>query len=237
VAVAILSPHLDDAVLSAWAALRGDGDALVVNVFDGVPPAGTLSRWDRVTRAADSSDRMRERLAEDRAALGVARARAASLGLLENEYRDGAGPDAARLATGLAEAVAGRPEVWAPAAIGGHPDHVAVRDWALGLAGRGGARVHLYADLPYAARHGWPDWVTGGEQPRYYSHDDWWERHLPAGVRLAPEAHRLPEAEVELKLRALDAYRTQVYALDAGPIRMLRHPEVIGYEVSWAVEP
>lgn len=209
--VAVLSPHLDDAVLSAWATLRRGGDVLVVNVFDGVPPPGTLGGWDRATGASDSSARMRERLEEDRAALAIAGVPAASLGLLEHDYR-GEPPAPGALGDALAGAVAGRAEVWAPAGIGGHPDHVAVRDWAL-AAGLDGAAVHLYADLPYAVSHGWPARVDGAE----------------------PEAHVLAADEAERKLSALAEYRSQIDALDAGAAGLLRDPAAVRYEVSWAV--
>ena len=43
----ILSPHFDDAVLSCWHLLASAGEVLVVNVFAGEPPAGTLGWWDR----------------------------------------------------------------------------------------------------------------------------------------------------------------------------------------------
>ena len=51
--------------------------------------------------------------------------------------------------------------VYAPAGIGGHEDHVIVRDIALDLGRRSGMPVRLYAELPYAIRYGWPAWVTG----------------------------------------------------------------------------
>ena len=36
-ACVVLSPHLDDAVLSAWHVLRSGGDVCVVTVFAGLP--------------------------------------------------------------------------------------------------------------------------------------------------------------------------------------------------------
>ena len=36
-ATTILSPHIDDAVLSLWAVLAGPGEVTVMNVFDGAP--------------------------------------------------------------------------------------------------------------------------------------------------------------------------------------------------------
>lgn len=231
--IAILSPHLDDAVLSAWFALRSGHDPVVVNVFDGIPPRGTLSRWDRVTGAADSGERMRERLEEDRRALALAGRPSVSLGFLEAEYRTGPPPD--ELLDALARATAAVDELWAPAGIGGHADHVAVRDWALAAAAAGG-RVRLYAELPYCVVNGWPAWVTGAEPHPYCLPELSWERFLPGdGALLTPAAHALDPDEVRLKQRAVDEYRTQVFALDRGPSRLLRIPEVIGHEASWLV--
>src|SRR3954468_1605952 len=49
-ATTILSPHLDDAVLSCWHVLTGPGEVAVVNVFAGVPPAGApVGWWDRLS--------------------------------------------------------------------------------------------------------------------------------------------------------------------------------------------
>ena len=46
--------------------------------------------------------------------------------------------------------------LWLPAAIGGHRDHLDVRDALLPLAQElPPARVRVYADLPYAAEAGY----------------------------------------------------------------------------------
>ena len=84
----LLSPHLDDAVLSCWRALDRPEPATVVNVFSSAPPAGApVGWWDRITGASDSAARMREREAEDGEALAVAGARARDLRLLDHQYR------------------------------------------------------------------------------------------------------------------------------------------------------
>src|SRR5436305_11968249 len=63
---AVLSPHLDDAVLSCWHALAAAADVTVINVAAAVPASGhPLPWWDRRTGATESAIRMRERLAED----------------------------------------------------------------------------------------------------------------------------------------------------------------------------
>lgn len=226
--VAVLSPHLDDAVLSAWSALRAPARARVVNVCSGVPEPGTTARWDRLTGATDSHARMHERIAEDRAALAIAGVESLSLGFLDAHYR-GEPIDREELDDAIASAVEGAAELWAPAGIGGHTDHVQVRDAALAL----GLPVRLYAELPYAVRFGWPSWVTGEPEGPYLAVDEDWRRWLPSGLELEPAVHRLDEDEMALKLRAMRAYATQYPGLTRGSLDHLAHPLVLGFEVSW----
>lgn len=207
VSVAILSPHLDDAVLSAWSVLRRSGSVTVVNVCAGVPPPGPPPRWDRLTGARDAAERMRERLAEDRAALARAGREAVYLDFLDEQYRTEP-LDPAALAVALSEAAAGATELWAPAGIGSHPDHVQVREAALELAGGDrGLEVRLYADIPYVFRSGWPE---GGE------------------------AHVLSRLEVRRKLRALRDYRTQWAGLATWTDGAIRRGGVMRREASYA---
>ena len=58
----VLSPHLDDAVLGCWSVLTGPVDVLVVNVFDGVPPAGSVTLWELITGCTDSAEAIDKRL-------------------------------------------------------------------------------------------------------------------------------------------------------------------------------
>ena len=219
--VAVLSPHLDDALLSAFSALP----ARVVNVCSALPPPGALTTWDRVCGASDSRAHMEERLEEDRAALALVEAEPVALEFLDVQYRTGPlDRDALRRAVG--DAVAGAAEVWAPAGIGDHPDHVQVRDVAIEL----GLPLRLYAELPYAVKFGWPAWVTGEEDPNLVADAGW---DVPAGA-VDATVHRLSGADVQLKLQALRRYRTQFSALNRGKVGHIAHPSVIGYEVSWA---
>lgn len=220
--VAILSPHLDDALLSAFSALP----ARVVNVCTALPPAGTLTRWDRITGASDSRAHMQERLDEDRAALAAAGADAVALGFLDAQYRDEPlEPDALRAS--IAAALEGATEVWAPAGVGDHVDHVQVRDAAIEL----GVPLRLYAELPYAVKFGWPAWVTGEPADPHLVPDAGWA--LPEGLG-EPAIHALSEADVQRKLHALRLYRTQFAALSRGNLGHIAHPAVIRHEVSWA---
>jgi LmbE family N-acetylglucosaminyl deacetylase len=209
VSVAVLSPHLDDAVLSAWSVLRRPGPVTVVNVCAGVPPPGPPARWDRFTGARDAAERMRERLAEDRVALARAGREAVQLNFMDNQYR--AGPiDAAALEQAIADAIGDAAELWAPAGVGAHPDHVQVREAALALRGEGGPPVRLYADVPYVLRSGWPE----GSEP-----------------------HVLSRVEVWRKLRALRDYRTQWPGFVTWTDGAIRRSRVMRREASYAAAP
>src|SRR5271165_7049564 len=83
----ILSPHFDDAVLSCWEVLAGAGEVLVVNVFAGEPPAGTLGWWDELAGASDSAAAVSARIEEDRQALALAGRAAVNLPFLDSQYR------------------------------------------------------------------------------------------------------------------------------------------------------
>lgn len=231
---AVISPHLDDAVLSAWSVLAGPANATVVTVCAGVPPDGPVAVWDAVTGAVDSSRRMAERIEEDGEALGLAGCAALHLGFLDDQYRHSP-LDQAELVAALRPALADAGELWAPAGIGGHPDHLQARDAALAIADEDGRPLRLYAELPYAIKLGWPAWVSGRDGHPNLVPDARWSEYLPQGRVLDRRRHQLAPGEAERKLRALAAYRTQFHGLDAGPVGLLSNPEVIGYEVSWSV--
>jgi LmbE family N-acetylglucosaminyl deacetylase len=224
----ILSPHLDDAVFSCWHTLTSSRDVRVVNVFSAVPPAGTqVPTWDRMTGADDSATRVRARLEEDEAALALAGRRAEHLGLLDGQYRDGP-PDG--LLAALREHVAADAKVLAPASIGGHRDHVLVRDAALELAGEG-REVTFYGDLPYSTEFGWPAWMTGADPDPFRNVDAYWARFVPDGY--APRPVELSAEQQRTKIEAMRAYRSQFAMLEAQGTRRLTHPEVVRFELLW----
>jgi LmbE family N-acetylglucosaminyl deacetylase len=232
----VLSPHLDDAVLSCWHVLEGSDDVSVLNVFAGTPPAGTEPPlWDAMTGATDPAERMRERHAEDRAAMALAGCEARSLDLLDAQYRP-APLTAGEVAPHIAEALPSDAALLAPAAINDHPDHRLVRDAALLLAGDG-HEVTLYADLPHAIVRGWPKWVTGEPDDHAAGHD-WIRTLLGAGLEVEQLVARvlpLDEATRRRKLRALAAYRTQFDALGRCAFAPLDDPRTLGWEITWPV--
>lgn len=233
--VVIFSPHLDDAVFSCWHVLESERAVAVVNVFAGVPPPGTpLPRWDRITGASDPVARVRERLEEDRLALGLTGREPTNLPFVEAQYRE----EKATLdevLPAIREQLSGDEDVFVPAGIGSHSAHLLIRDAGLILLGEGVA-VSFYADIPYATEFGWPAWVSGIALEPFLNVDAAWSEALEpieAGG-CEPRVVQLDEDAQRRKATAMKTYRTQFAALEAGGQQRLTHPELIGFEVAWS---
>jgi LmbE family N-acetylglucosaminyl deacetylase len=235
--VAVVSAHLDDAALSASASLDGVA-ATVITVFAGIPPEGRpAGSWDRLTGAGNSAQRQVERRAEDAAALRLLGARAAHLDELDAQYRDGP-PDLDRAVRMMTALLSEADEVWLPAAIGGHSDHVLARNAGLRAAAAAGkAEVLLYADFPYVIAYGWPSWVSGQAADPYLDAGYWLAAELAAvgldGRALVPAVTRLSTTQRAAKAAVIAAYRSQAPALRLGPADLAGDPGKLDYELSW----
>lgn len=233
-ATVILSPHLDDAVLSCWHVLTQPGDVEVITVFAGAPTAlSTPAWWDRYTGAADSGKRVRERMEEDRSALALAGRTAVNLSFLDEQYR-GDEQALTPLTEHIEPLLPPGARIYAPAAFANHADHALVRAAAVELRDAG-FPVSLYADLPHATRHGWPAWVNGARPAG--SRDlasAFWDHVLAGMCTLAPIVHALDAEAHERKLAAVRMYRTQLQGLEEFAGRPLTDREALGYEVEWA---
>lgn len=152
----IVSPHLDDAVLSCGALLAAAPASCVVTVFAGAPPASLATTdWDRACGFTDGRTAMRERRAEDRNALQQLDATPLWLDFLDAQY--GATPEPAEIALALHTSIEQqRPDaVLIPLGLY-HSDHVLVHLAALEtrpLAEDGVAWL-AYEDVPYRRRRG-----------------------------------------------------------------------------------
>jgi LmbE family N-acetylglucosaminyl deacetylase len=229
-AATILSPHLDDAVLSCWHLLAGTQDVRVLNVFAGVPrDLGASGWWDALTGATDAGTRVAERLDEDRRALARAGRGAINLRFVDAQYRRRR-PSAAALERAIGEHAMG--SVYAPAAVSGHPDHLLVRDCALALR-RSGIEVRLYADLPHAVVFGWPGWISGQSDGRYLRPErlwDWWLGTAGLDARsMQADLHPM-NGMLDAKRQAIDDYHTQARALAP-----MLGADRLAYELVWSL--
>jgi hypothetical protein len=241
--VVILSPHLDDAAYACFSLLEG---AVVVNVFDGVPEAGTLSWWDERCGASDSADQARRRIAEDRAALTPYVAEIRSLGVLEAAYRPDGGADADEIRPVVESRLRDHGDllsaatVYAPVGGGSpqHSDHLDLREVTRSLRGALDFALTLYADDGYCLTDGkWPGFlVAGGPEP-----PPWWSQVLAdvpeIGSLEAAERVRLEADRAAAKRRLMEAYETQWATLNeiSDPPDELKNPEAYSWEFFWTL--
>jgi LmbE family N-acetylglucosaminyl deacetylase len=235
--IVVVSPHLDDAALSASASI-GQHDATVLTVFSALPaPDLPVTSWDRLTGATSSQQRQRERIAEDEVAMAALGATGVHLGEREILYRDG-DPDLAAAVRRMAEAFSAADAVWLPAAVGGNPDHVLAREAGLrAMRAAGRADVVLYADFPYVIAYGWPTWATGRPADPHLDPDFWLEHELAsAGFdrrSLSPHVVTLSQSQRALKAQVIAAYRSQAAALQLTPQNLAANPSKLDYELFW----
>jgi LmbE family N-acetylglucosaminyl deacetylase len=210
--VAVLSPHLDDAVFSLGAAIAASrADVTVVTVFacdpDSEAPAG---EWDALAGFVTEGEAAQARRHEDELACAIVGARPVWLPFGDHQYAPPADDDLWRA---LEHAVAGAETVLVPAFPLMHEDHARLHD-LVARNGFPGRAVGRYVEQPYAAA-----WTEPGPG------DGW----TPLAAALP---HRLA------KLRALRRYSSQLPLLERSGrvlLPLARYEAGRGGElVSWA---
>ena len=151
-AIVVVSPHLDDAILSIGAFIAGSAsrgaDVTVLTVLAGDPrsraPAG---RWDSARGFGTAGDAARARREEDRRACALVGARPQWLPFGDEQY--GLGADAPAVAAEVERSLAGAQTVFVPGRPLWHEDHRWLTSLVLDHVGEG-VRVGCYVELPYA---------------------------------------------------------------------------------------
>lgn len=241
----VVSPHLDDAVLSCWGLLDRATPVDVLTVFAGAPVPPMRKAWDVAMGFGDSAESLRARLAEDAEAFAGTGHRRSHMALLDVQYLDG------RRRPGDAEVLAARLREWmdqgagciaAPAGAGRlcrgpierirrvttranrgyvHPDHVFVRQVVLETVPPDPAiELLAYEELPYT-------WA-GSSQPRLTS------VARAAGRAVIPMD--LP-VDREVKARRIAAYRSQTAALRVAGRRVDDPAALPAQERYWRLPP
>jgi LmbE family N-acetylglucosaminyl deacetylase len=151
--VAIVSPHLDDAVFSLGAAMsraaRAGARPFVLTVLAGDPAsAAPAGEWDAEAGFRTAGEAAATRRAEDAEACRLLGVRAVWLPFSDHQYERGA-PEA-EILDAVVEAV-GDAAVLVPGFPLLHEDHRWLSELLDGAWERG--RVGVYAEQPYAAAH------------------------------------------------------------------------------------
>jgi LmbE family N-acetylglucosaminyl deacetylase len=206
----VISPHLDDAVLSCSQVLFAHPGSTVITVFAGRPPDGRWSSWDKKC-FRPGQDPMSVLQKEDREALGALAASPVHLPFLDAEY--GTAYAIEEIAQVLAQYVdALVPEsVLVPLGIL-HVDHAATHKAAIRLIrARPHIRWIIYEELPYRFE--------------YPEHREARKRELQdEGFELS-ELTLPHDPNKQAKLRAIRRYKSQLRALGRNRIRQALRDE------------
>jgi LmbE family N-acetylglucosaminyl deacetylase len=199
----VVSPHLDDAVLSCAGLLAARPGGRVVTAYTAGPAAWEgLTSWDERCGFRAGVDVMAVRKQEDRSALALLGAEPVWLDLTEGQYEPRPGPAEVtdRLRQHLTTLHPAPVTLAVPLGLD-HPDHVTVSDAVLALRREGvlpDATWLLYEDLPYATRS------PGVAVAR---------REALRADGLVLEAVPATELDLVLKRAAVARYRTQIRPL------------------------
>jgi LmbE family N-acetylglucosaminyl deacetylase len=213
----VVSPHLDDGVLSCGMLLAAYPGATLVTVFCGTPSdASTITEWDRKAGFASAGAAMAARCTEDRTAAGILRARPLHLPFLDAQY--GGNADAKTLWRALKTLFGNEMAATVAIPLGlFHSDHQRVHRACLRLRSDFSQRRWIfYEDVPYRC--------LAGEAQRRLTH------LRAAGIAVSPFVPAMAaivstNRRWALKCRAAAAYSSQLYALEVSRCKDAWHQE------------
>jgi LmbE family N-acetylglucosaminyl deacetylase len=203
--IAVISPHLDDAVLSLGASIfeaaRDGHRVAVVTVFAGDPESGNpAGRWDMRTGFETAGEAVRCRREEDRQACALLGAEPVWLPFADGDY--GGERSSEEIAARLVDVLAPFDAALVPGRPLKHADHL----WLARCVdehGVGPAQLGLYAELPYDL---WAKQDRGTEAPIAHDSIVWRAPRVTFRARL-------------VKWRACGAYSSQLRWLGRGRFR------------------
>jgi LmbE family N-acetylglucosaminyl deacetylase len=218
----VLSAHCDDAAVEAWHLLSTTRPIKLAVAFMAVPPEGTVGVDDK-RGSYDAAAYIRERQAEERAALAPLGIEPIFLPGLDMPYRDGKVPSLGALATDLAQLVPEASQIVCPLGIGirfrigtptySHVDHKLARD----IADSFPAIPKVYFGEVYAVSEHASDYAQLEAEVRSYAH---WR----------VEKVTLDAAALKAKEAAFRAYRTQIEPM-LSALPDLLQPSLLGTEI------
>lgn len=199
----LISPHFDDAVLSAGQFIAGKPKLQcdVLTVFSAIPQdMGLQTPYDASCGFKTSKDAMVIRRQEDEEALAILGANSLHLGCLDSQYPNGShGEDVYQALFEFNKRHGSEYDmVLAPLGLR-HPDHKVV-SWAVQGVFDGHNNLYLWEDLPHRVTH--PEEVF--EQLQEFTDSK-------------PELTFIGDGPIAEKIRALWCYRSQMAKGDLDP--------------------
>ncbi|HJV63296.1 MAG TPA: PIG-L family deacetylase [Albitalea sp.] len=211
-AMLVISPHLDDAVLSCGRLLAARPGSTVLTVFAGVPrDARRLTEWDRRCGFASAAQAIAERRREDCAALAELEARPRWLDFLDSQYGETPTVDAVCEALRAAIIECGPDVVLYPLGLF-HSDHLLVHEASrAALEAFPATPAMAYEDSPYRGMPGLLQQRLG--------------IFLAQGLCATPARLEAQDAFAARKAQALRRYASQLAGLGSGGDADAAQPE------------
>jgi LmbE family N-acetylglucosaminyl deacetylase len=237
VSVAVVSPHLDDAVLSVGATMhrleQGGEDVQVITLFAGDPERpGPPSYWDKPRGVATSADAIRDRREEDQHACDVLGVTPVWLPFDEEAFVVKRDPDT--MWESLGPLLETSSLVMLPGWPLGHSDHRYATSLVLDRLPKQ-TPVMFYGELPTSAR------LTALLRSMTRGRATPWLLHA-LGDEMRWFTPRLSQGDFDIKMRAVAAYAGELIALgySTPPSRLQRlalRREVLAHRASQRPDP
>lgn len=198
--VLVISTHLDDGILSAGQFIAGHPSVTVLTVFAGIPDDGFVTDYDKSCGFDTSKFAMEARRNEDREATAMLNATYIHANLLDSQYENDRNRDVEKAIDWILNDEH-YDFIVAPLGLR-HPDHIAVADATLKLKPD---NLYLYEDLPHRVTN--PELVF-----------DRFEQLKKQGFK--PSQEFIGDGAIELKMRALMCYNSQMLKGDLNPYNL-----------------
>jgi len=194
--ILLISPHFDDAVLSAGQYMADRADAEVVTVFGGYPdtPERVHTPYDEKCGFKDARDAITMRKIENDNALALLAATSINLDFCDSQYYNEYTPQSTsdQIAEQLQKILDKTDYEFIMGPLGlGHPDHIKVTDAIIKL--KTNKAIYLWEDLPLRVVE--PELVRDRLETLRL---DKWTQHSTTGDKMAN------------KIRAMLCYRSQI---------------------------
>lgn len=190
--ILLVSPHLDDAILSAGRLMADRTDNVIVTVFAGNPPdaENVHTPYDETCGFGDAAGAMAQRRHENELATAFLNAEAINFDYIDEQY--GEPNDTNKIVQALQNIVDDGEFDYILGPLGlGHPDHIRVSDAVRQL--KTDKPVYLWEDLPLRVVE--PELVV--------------ERLYELGLSFRDKVN-LPAGDISRKIRALSCYSSQI---------------------------
>lgn len=202
----VVSPHLDDAILSCGGLLHDRPGSVVLTVYTGLPQqVDVLTEWDRSCGFHSAAEAMAQRLSENRQALSQIDCTGWELDQVDCQYSTTPDEETSAMTERLFNAIASIEPASVAIPMGlFHGDHVRVSDAALMIRHAAPhAAWFAYEDIPYRS-------IPAVLQARLV------QLHA-RGIVLTPHPYGIDAAA---KARLIAAYPSQLKGLNASAERL-----------------